>query len=41
MKKPVLKTINGSMQQNEKNIKAKFQSLDTALSQIEQTYGKG
>ena len=41
MKKPVLKTINGSMQQKEKNIKAKFQSLDTALSQIEQTYGKG
>ena len=41
MKKPVLKTINGSMQQKEKNIKVKFQSLDTALSQIEQTYGKG
>ena len=41
MKKPVLKTINGTMQQNEKDIKAKSQSLDTALSQIEQSYGKG
>ncbi len=41
MKKPVLKTIDGKMQLSEKDKKNKDQSLDTALSQIEQTYGKG
>ena len=41
MKKPILKTVNGTMQLNEKEIKAKSQLLNTAVSQIEQTYGKG
>ena len=41
MKKPVLKTIDGKMQLSEKDKKIKDQSLDTALSQIEQAYGKG
>ena len=41
MKKPILKTVNGTMQLDEKEIKAKSQLLNTAVSQIEQTYGKG
>ena len=41
MKKPILKTVNGTMQLNEKEIKAKSQLLNTAVSQIEQAYGKG
>ena len=41
MKKPILKTVSGTMQQNEKINKIKDQSLNTAISQIEQTYGKG
>ena len=41
MKKPVLKTIDGKMQQSEKAKKERNYSLDTAISQIEQSYGKG
>ena len=41
MKKPILKTVNGTMQLDEKEIKAKSQLLNTAVSQIEQAYGKG
>ena len=41
MKKPILKTVNGTMQQAEKEKKEKNQSLEIALSQIEQTFGKG
>ena len=41
MKKPILKTVNGTMQLDEKEIKAKSQSLNSAVSHIEQAYGKG
>ena len=41
MKKPILKTVSSSMQQKEKVRKNKDESLNTAISQIEQNYGKG
>ena len=41
MKKPILKTVSSNMQENEKVKKIKDESLDTAISQIEQSYGKG
>ena len=41
MKKPILKTVSSTMQENEKVKKIKDESLDTAISQIEQSYGKG
>ena len=41
MKKTILKTVSSSMQQKEKVRKNKDESLDTAISQIEQSYGKG
>ena len=41
MKKPFLKTVSSTMQQKEKVKKIKDESLNTAISQIEQTYGKG
>ena len=41
MKKTILKTVSSTMQQNEKAKKVRNESLDTAISQIEQSYGKG
>ena len=41
MKKPFLRTVSSTMQQKEKVKKIKDESLNTAISQIEQTYGKG
>ena len=41
MKKPILKTVSSTMQQKEKVKKIKDESLNTAISQIEQNYGKG
>ena len=41
MKKPFLRTVSSTMQQKEKVKKIKDESLSTAISQIEQTYGKG
>ena len=41
MKKTILKTVSSSMQQKEKVRKNKDESLNTAISQIEQNYGKG
>ena len=41
MKKPILKTVSSNMQQKEKVRKNKDESLNTAISQIEQNYGKG
>ena len=41
MKKTFLRTVSSTMQQKEKVKKIKDESLNTAISQIEQTYGKG
>ena len=41
MKKPILKTVSSSMQEKEKVRKIRDESLNTAISQIEQSYGKG
>ena len=41
MKKPILKTVSSTMQEKEKVRKNKGESLNTAISQIEQSYGKG
>ena len=41
MKKPILKTVSSTMQESEKVKKVKGESLDTAITQIEQSYGKG
>ena len=41
MKKPFLRTVSSTMQQKEKVKKIKDESLNTAISQIEQSYGKG
>ena len=41
MKKPILKTVSSTMQQKEKVKKNKDDSLNTAITQIEQSYGKG
>ena len=41
MKKPILKTVSSTMQEKEKVRKIKDESLNTAISQIEQSYGKG
>ena len=41
MKKPILKTVSSTMQESEKVKKIKDESLDTAITQIEQSYGKG
>ena len=41
MKKPILKTVSSTMQESEKVKKVKDESLDTAITQIEQSYGKG
>ncbi len=41
MKKPILKTVSSTMQESEKVKKIKDESLNTAISQIEQNYGKG
>ena len=41
MKKTFLRTVSSTMQQKEKVKKIKDESLNTAISQIEQSYGKG
>ena len=41
MKKPILKTVSSTMQEKEKVRKIRDESLNTAISQIEQSYGKG
>jgi len=41
MKKPILKTVSSTMQESEKVKKVKDESLNTAITQIEQSYGKG
>ena len=41
MKKPILKTVSNNMQETEKVKKIRDESLNTAISQIEQSYGKG
>ena len=41
MKKTNLKSVSSTMEQKEKVTKIKDQSLNTAISQIEQSYGKG
>ena len=41
MKKPILKTVSSTMQESQKVKKIKDESLNTAISQIEQSYGKG
>ena len=41
MKKTILKTVSSTMQEKEKVRKIKDESLNTAISQIEQSYGKG
>ena len=41
MKKPILKTVSNNMQETEKVKKIRDESLTTAISQIEQSYGKG
>ena len=41
MKKSILKTVSSTMQESEKVKKVKGESLDTAITQIEQSYGKG
>ena len=41
MKKPILKTVSSTMQESEKVKKIKDESLNTAITQIEQSYGKG
>ena len=41
MKKPILKTVSNNMQETEKVKKIRAESLNTAISQIEQSYGKG
>ena len=40
MKKPILKTVSSTMQESEKVKKVKDESLNTAITQIEQSYGK-
>ena len=41
MKKPILKTVSNNMQETEKVKKIRDESLNTSISQIEQSYGKG
>ena len=41
MKKPILKSVSSTMQEKDKVRKIKDESLTTAISQIEQSYGKG
>ena len=41
MKKPILKSVSSTMQEKEKVRKIRDESLNTAISQIEQSYGKG
>ena len=41
MKKTILKTVSSTMQEKEKVSKIRDESLNTAISQIEQSYGKG